>query len=80
MRRHDGYARTEPLVLTRAPWVRFGDETVWCPGTDFDRLIPHMRIARGLGPIPGLWPKYPAALEQIEIRLGAFQRAVVLQH
>ena len=66
------------LCYLAPPWVRFGDGTIWIPGTDFDRLIPHMKIAPDLGPIPDLRPQYPAALEQIEIRLGAFQRAVLL--
>jgi hypothetical protein len=68
------------LCYLAPPWVRFGDDTVWIPGADFDRLVPRMPVAPDLGPIPDLRPQYPAYLEQIEDRLGAFQRAVVLQH
>ncbi len=66
------------LCYLAPPWIRFGDGTVWIPGADFDRRIPCMKIVPDLGPIPDLRPQYPAALEQIEIRLGAFQRAVLL--
>ena len=66
------------LCYLAPPWVRFGDGTIWSPGTDFDQLIPRMPIAPDLGPIPALRPQYPAMLEQVEAHLGAFQRAVLL--
>ena len=66
------------LCFLAPPWVRFGDGTIWTPGSDFDRLIPHMPKAPDLGPIPGLRRQYPAGLEEFEIRLDVFQRAALL--
>lgn len=66
------------LCFFAPPWVRFGDGTIWIPGSDFDRLIPRMPKTPDLGPIPGLRRQYPAGLGEIETRLDAFQRAALL--
>ena len=73
-------ATREPELLCyfSPPWVRFGDGTDWCPGEDFDRLLPFMPVAPDLGPVPGLRGQYPAYLKELEDRWAALQRASVL--